>query len=897
MKESTKSQGDKRNTKKNVLFHIIAIVALFVVSTIYFLPVMSGDVVMQGDVQKAEAMAHQQRTYADSTGTIPNWNPSMFSGMPGYQTEVEAQKSIFTPLKRMLTLRPMGLERNIGMMWLYLLGFYVALIAFGCNIWLALLGAVAFGLGSYNIIIIEAGHITKGWAMSMIAPILAGMVLCLRSVDKNDESQWKIKWRQMVWGAILFTLALGLQITFNHIQITFYTMIGGIAIGITYLVYAIKDKWFKQFLATVGILLVGCVFAAGGNYRHLTINQEYQKVTMRGGSEITVKPHDIGAEDIQQEQVSQSGGLDINYAFSWSYGVGETYTIMVPGAMGGGSGEKVSDDSEFAKRYGQTRAPLYWGDQPFTSGPVYFGAIIIFLFILGCFIVKGPERWWIIAATIIAILLSWGRHFLPLNGFLFDHLPLYNKFRTPSMALVLANVCMVIMAVLAIKAFVSQPKEKKPLYWAAGIAGGVLVIGMIVGSSTLTYNGPDNDANLKQEILNAYIRSGLNHNDANQMAQFDQQLWPEYHNTVVAERKSLFMRDSFRSIVFVFLAFGLLWLYSNDKIKKSNLVAILLTLLTLIDLWGIDRRYLNKDNFTDPDRVALKKNATEHQLDMIAAANADKDYRVYDLSVNTFNDSRPSAFHNEIGGYSAAKLRRYQDLIDFYLGSNKVYDYVNKCQIGIQGETGGTPLLAVQESYPVLDMLNARYMMLNLQRGQGPTPVRRNSALGNCWLVEEVKMVDDANAEILALNDFDPYKTAIIDKSKWGDKVDAKQSPRDSSETIMLVHTYPQTPDHLTYKSHTNGERIAVFSEIYYEPDWRVYIDGKAAEYFRADYVLRAMKIPAGDHTIEFVNEAPTLHRLDSLTLIISIIMVVAFGGALYLVYRKRGFKVEDTNN
>ena len=277
--------------------------------------------------------------------------------------------------------------------------------------------------------------------------------------------------------------------------------------------------------------------------------------------------------------------------------------------------------------------------------------------------------------------------------------------------------------------------------------------------------------------------------------------------------------------------------------------------------------------------------------------NADKDYRVYDLSVNTFNDSRPSAFHNEIGGYSAAKLRRYQDLIDFYLGSNKVYDYVNKCQIGIQGETGGTPLLAVQESYPVLDMLNARYMMLNLQRGQGPTPVRRNSALGNCWLVEEVKMVDDANAEILALNDFDPYKTAIIDKSKWGDKVDAKQSPRDSSETIMLVHTYPQTPDHLTYKSHTNGERIAVFSEIYYEPDWRVYIDGKAAEYFRADYVLRAMKIPAGDHTIEFVNEAPTLHRLDSLTLIISIIMVVAFGGALYLVYRKRGFKVEDTNN
>ncbi len=890
---------------KKTLTHIAAIVVMFIAACIYFSPALSGDVVYQGDIVKAESMAHQQRMVADSTGTIPNWNPAMFSGMPGYQTATEPQRSVFTVLKSILILRPVGLERSIGILWLYLIGFYVALIAMGCNPWLSLFGALSFGLGSYNIIIIEAGHVTKAWAIAMIAPVLAGMVLALRvgsgkrkaesgklgaesgidgsATDELTHSRINtfINWRQVVWGTILFTLALGLQITFNHIQITFYTAIGGVILGLTYLVYSIKEHWFKQMLTVVGLLLVGCAFAVGGNFRHLTVNQEYAKATMRGGSEITVTPHDIGVDDVKAAEGTQSGGLDINYAFSWSYGVGETYTLLVPGACGGGSGERVSEDSEWARRTGQQQAPLYWGDQPFTSGPVYFGAIVFFLFVFGCFVVKGPERWWLVIATFVAIVLSWGRHFLPVNEFLFNHLPLYNKFRTPSMSLVLANAAMTIMAALSLGAvgealratdgknkvadYDIRHRLRKALYWSGGIVGGILVVGLILAKTKLTFIGVG---------------------DEQYRAQLGDQ-WPMFQQLLVDERRSLFVRDSLRSLIFVALAFVLLLLHIGDKLKSNTLVVISLAVLSVADLWGVDRRYLNNDNFVAPERIALHRTPSEQLIDQVAAANGDSDYRIYDLSVNTFNDSRPSAFHNQIGGYSAAKLRRYQDLIDFYIASRHFYDYINSAQIDVAGNVGNTPLLTVDESYPVLDMLNCRYLVRPFGDGQ-TLPVRRNSALGPCWFVERVEAVDDANAEILALNTFDPSTTAIVDRSKFDIDAVSLTAAGDSSDRIVRVHTYPQTPDSLTYTSHASSSRLAVFSEVYYAPDWRAYIDGKPADYIRVNYILRALVVPAGDHTIQFINEAPTMHRLDTVTLVISLLMLVAFAGALVVVYRRR---------
>ena len=454
---------------KKTLTHCGIILFFFIVAAVYMSPVFDGKVIQQGDTMKASAMTKEQVDFHEKTGKFTTWTSSMFGGMPSYQIFAAPQKSAVMPIRNLLIMRHAGWGGNIAVIFLYLLGFYVCLLALGCNPWLSLLGALAFGLGSYNIIIIEAGHITKGWAMSMMAPIIGGMLLAYK--------------KKYVWGGILFTLALAVQISYNHIQITYYTMLMGIVLGLVYFVFALKDKEFKPFLLGTCVLLVGSAFALGSNARHLIVNQEYAKYTMRGGSEITVTPEDL-YKDGEPKSIAASNGLDKDYAFMWSYGKGETYTLLVPGSYGGGSGETVGTDSEFYKTFRQKQAPLYWGDQPFTSGPVYFGAIVIFLFVLGLFVVKGPERWWLLLATILAILMSWGKNLMGFNSFLFDHLPMYNKFRTPSMSLVIANVTMVLMAVLALKAIFDKenPVDKKRLnlglYISTGVTAGFILLMM-----------------------------------------------------------------------------------------------------------------------------------------------------------------------------------------------------------------------------------------------------------------------------------------------------------------------------------------------------------------------------------------------------------------------------------
>lgn len=794
---------------------------------------------MQGDIQKAEAMSYEQQEVADKTGSVPLWTSSMFSGMPGYQIATPQQKSVFTPLKSLLIMRPLGLERNIGVMFLYLIGFYVCLLALGVSPWLAAAGAIAFGLGSYNIIIIEAGHITKAWAMAMMAPIVGGIILTLRGAQRNKQTP-KSGWGNIIWGFILFTLALGLQITFNHIQITYYTILIVLVLGVVYLIYSIKDRWVKQFALGIGILVVGCALAFACNMRHLLVNNEYAKYTMRGGNDITVTAEDL-YHDGEPAPLTTSNGLERDYAFSWSYGIDETMTLLIPGAKGGGSNEQVGHDSESYKNFRQDRMPLYWGDQPFTSGPVYFGAIIVFLFVVGLFVVRGPERWWLLLATLLAIAMSWGKNFMGFNEFLFNHLPYYNKFRTPSMSLVIANVTMVIMAILAVKEILSQSISRqrinRALYWSTGIVGGVILIVLLMANS-FSYSGAA---------------------DTQMAAQYGNQ-WNALLDIFVKDRKHLLVSDAWRSLLFILLAAVPLWLYNNQKIKQSSWCIGILALLTVIDLWGVDRRYLNESNFVDASRLKLRPDQYDYDIDQQAATNGDQDYRVFNMAVNTFNDSKPSAFHHQIGGYSAAKLRRYQDLIDFYLSRHI--------------------------SMPVLNMLNTRYFVLNSQ--QGPAVQRNPNALGNAWFVDTCRIVADANAEILALNDFNPATTAIIDSSHWstiGNRTAALRP--DSTASISMEHADLYNPDYLVYHSHSTQEQVAVFSEIYYAPDWRAYIDGQPAEYFRANYVLRAMIIPAGDHVIEFKNEAPLLHRLDHWTVIFSIILVLIIVGMLFVYYKK----------
>ncbi len=824
---------------KNILTHVAIVVLMIVVACVYFSPALSGKVVRQGDMEKAEAMAYEQKQVAEQTGTTPTWTSSMFSGMPGYQIATPTPKTVFTPLKALLIGRPVGVERNIGILFLYLLGFYVAMLAFGVGPWLSLAGALAFGLGSYNIIIVEAGHITKAWAISMIAPILAGMVMCFRAHRSKRPKG------NLIWGAILFTLALGLQITFNHIQITYYTVLGALILGVVYAVYALREKYFKRFLAAVGILLVGCGLAFGGNARLLLATQEYGKYTMRGGSEITVEPDDLYHDGQPKAVETTSDGLDIDYAYSWSYGIGETYTLLVPGARGGGSVERVDKESESYKAFRQNQAPLYWGDQPFTSGPVYFGAIVCFLFILGLFVVKGPERWWLLLATLLTILMSWGRHFLGFNQFLFDHLPLYNKFRTPSMSLVLANATMVIMAVLALKEMlapvageVERRSRLKALYCSTGITAGILLLGLILRGS-MSFSGIS---------------------DQQMAAQYGAQ-WPMIQDIFVKDRQALFTGDSWRSLLFVLAAAAVLWLAIAGKMKKQAWPVAILAALFVFDLWGVDRRYLNDDNFVEPNRVALRPDAYDLDIDRYAAEYGDKNFRVFNMAVNTFNDSKPSAFHHQIGGYSAAKLSRYQDMIDFYLGR-----HINP---------------------NVLNMLNARYFVVP-DRQTGYVVQRNVAALGNAWFVDSVRMVANPNEEILAINGIDPAVIAVVDAGKdYAKQVEGKQFVRDSGATIVMEHQVPYNPDHLTYRSHSNTEQLAVFSEVYYAPDWFAYIDGKPADYLRVNYILRAMVIPAGDHVIEFRNEAPLLHKLDKVTVAFSMLLVLLIAAALVLYYMR----------
>lgn len=826
---------------KQILLHLGIVLMCLAVSCIYFSPLLGGKALPQGDIQSYEGMAKAQKDYHAATGDYTTWAPNMFSGMPGYQITNSPQHSLFWPLRQATSLSFMGRGNDIGVLFLYLLGFYLALVTLGLSPWLSLLGALAFGLGSYNIIIIEAGHITKAWAIAMMAPILAGMLLAFK--------------RKYVWGGILFFFALGLQIQFNHIQITFYTVIAAVVLGLTYLIYALKDKQLKPFFMAVGALLVGAVLAFGCNLRHLMINQEYAKYTMRGGKEITVTPKDLNPDDDFVDSQTNDKGLQVDYAFMWSYGVGETYTLLVPGAMGGGSGERMSEESEFYKATHQNIAPLYWGDQPFTSGPVYFGAIICFLFVLGLFVVKGPERWWILVVTLIGIVMSWGRNCMPVNEWLFNHLPLYNKFRTPSMSLVMANVAMVLMAMLALKEVMEKRLDRKKLnlalYCSAGITVAILLVGMVVAGSLSFSGGSD----LRYE------------------QQMGAQQWAVFGDILQKDRHSLFVSDSWRSLLLILAAAAMLWLFANEKVKRPAILLAVMAVLVVGDLWGVDHRYLSEENYVNSERqLQLYPSQTDNDITAMAAMYGDQNFRVMNLTVNTFNDSRCAAFHQQIGGYSAAKLRRYQDLIDFYLGDAVLEHYRKDPSRGF-------------DDYPVLDMLNCRYMVLPAQSG---VPImRRNSALGNAWFVQEVQVVEDANAEILALNDFDPARTAIVHRD-YASMVEGLRADSASRSTITMVQEQPRNPSHCLYQAHCEKDELALFSEIHYAPDWRAYIDGEPVEYLRADYVLRALVIPAGDHTVEFRNEAPMMHKLDNWTLIISIFSLLLVVGVLMLHYRRK---------
>lgn len=851
---------------KKILPHIIAVVAFIVVSLVFFSPVMEGKKLFQSDMAQFDGASKELHDYEKASGEGANWANAMFSGMPSYQIAFPQSNNIFNTIAPPLTLWNRSFDA--GIFFIMMLGFYVFMCSMGAKPLISAFSALIYALGSYNVIIITVGHITKAWAMAMIAPILAGMILVFK--------------RKYISGIIIFTLSLGLQIYFNHIQITYYTLIAALILGITYLIYAIKEKQIKNFALSCGALIIAAVIAIMPNSSHLALNAEYAKHTMRGGSELTIKAND--------NTNNNEKGLTIDYAYAWSYGVGETLTMLIPDFRGGGSSDNrweslaenrlqeiqstqpaQASHPQIQQVINQYAGSTYWGEQPFTAGTVYFGAIVIFLSLLGFLLIKGAERWWLLFATIVSILMSWGSNFMILNEFLFNHLPLYNKFRTPSMILVIANVTLVITAFLGLKEFfnkeIDNNKKTTSLFISGGIVGGFCLLCALL---------PD--------LFASFTSS--------QDSVFETMLGNSFIQALYEDRKSAFTSDALRSFIFIAIAFVSLFLFAKDKLKKEIIVIVIIGIASVIDLWQVDKRYISNDNYKKTYELEIQSTPALETIKADVEAKNINHYRVYNMAVNTFNDASTSFYVPSIGGYHGAKLQRYQDIISFHL-TNPNY---------VQKDLNDTSLLKTNQirqffytyqqqikcpNLQVLNMLDTKYFILPVGQ-EGGTAIENPEACGAAWFVENIKTVNTADEEILALNDFNPQHTAILNKEFASQLQNKDFSNADQQATITLQESPNKNPDLKIYKTKSTTAQLCVFSEIYYKDGWKAYIDGKEAPILRANYVLRALEVPAGEHTIELRCEPDTLKTFNIINLIGSILIVIFVIGAIALPFIKK---------
>lgn len=851
---------------KKILPHIIAVIAFIVVSLVFFSPVMEGKKLFQSDMAQFDGASKELHDYEKASGEGANWANAMFSGMPSYQIAFPQSNNIFNTIAPPLTLWNRSFDA--GIFFIMMLGFYVFMCSMGAKPLISAFSALIYALGSYNVIIITVGHITKAWAMAMIAPILAGMILVFK--------------RKYISGIIIFTLSLGLQIYFNHIQITYYTLIAALILGITYLIYAIKEKQIKNFALSCGALIIAAVIAIMPNSSHLALNAEYAKHTMRGGSELTIKAND--------NTNNNEKGLTIDYAYAWSYGVGETLTMLIPDFRGGGSSDNrweslaenrlqeiqstqpaQASHPQINQVINQYAGSTYWGEQPFTAGTVYFGAIVIFLSLLGFLLIKGAERWWLLFATIVSILMSWGSNFMILNEFLFNHLPLYNKFRTPSMILVIANVTLVITAFLGLKEFfnkeIDNNKKTTSLFISGGIVGGFCLLCALL---------PD--------LFASFTSS--------QDSVFETMLGNSFIQALYEDRKSAFTSDALRSFIFIAIAFVSLFLFAKDKLKKEIIVIVIIGIASVIDLWQVDKRYISNENYKKTYELEIQSTPALETIKADVEAKNIKHYRVYNMAVNTFNDASTSFYVPSIGGYHGAKLQRYQDIISFHL-TNPNY---------VQKDLNDTSLLKTNQirqffytyqqqikcpNLQVLNMLDTKYFILPVGQ-EGGTAIENPEACGAAWFVKNIKIVNTADEEILALNDFDPQHTAILNKDFASQLQNKNLANNDQQATITLQESPNKNPDLKIYKTKSTTAQLCVFSEIYYKDGWKAYIDGKEMPILRANYVLRALEVPAGEHTIELRCEPDTLKTFNIINLIGSILIVIFVIGAIALPFIKK---------
>lgn len=804
---------------RKIGLHVVIVLSFIVLSMVYFFPQLEGRVLQQSDIQHHAGMSKELVDFRKATGEEGLWTNSMFGGMPGYLVSVIYPGNLFNTVYGWFR----SLFHPAAMLILYLIGFYILLLNLKVDRWLSLVGAVAFGFSSYFLIIIGAGHNTKAYAIGFLMPVIAGAVSAFRF------NPWK--------GGLLFTIALAFEILASHLQITYYGIIILFIYFLIEFILALREKLLQNFLKTGFILLAGAILAVAVNFSSLYTTWEYSKQTIRGPSELT------------SNDANKTSGLDKDYVVQWSQGIDETFTLLIPNFKGGAHPQNPGINSESLKvmqKNGVQNARQYLqgiytyrGDKIATAGPVYLGAIVIFLFVLALFLVKGPIKWWLVSATIVSVLLSWGKNIMWLTSFLLDYLPLYNKFRTPEMALVIVQVTVPLLGFIGLGKILSGEVDRKKflngIKWALGITGGITLLFAAIPGIAGDFRAP-----------------------------YDAQLqYPDWlMEGILTDRKNLLRNDAFRSFVFVVLAAAALYTWHLKKLKTNGFV-LALGFLILIDLWVIDRRYLNNDNFVS--KREAENPFPESAADKEILADKDLSFRVIPLQ-NPWQDAGTSYYHKNVGGYHPAKLRRYQEMIDHHFTS-ELQQMVQKLQKGSAPDS-------IFAELPALNMMNTRYIIYSSDQ----SPLRNFASIGNAWFVNDYKVVNDADEEIASLTGFDPSNLAVIDQ-RFSNYVEGKSFIKDSIGSIQLTE---YKPNYLKYDFSAQTEQLTVFSEVYYDKGWDAYVDGKLFPHFRVNYILRAMVIPSGRHTIEFRFEPKSYYLGNKVSLAGSVLLLLIIAAYLF---------------
>jgi len=803
---------------KNLLPHTLVIFGFVIISLTYFNPVLQGKKIFQSDIMQYIGMAKQQNDFRANTGEETYWTNSAFGGMPTYQLGAHYPNNYIKKIDRVLRFLP----RPADYLFLYLIGFYVLLLVLKVDYKLAVLGSLAFGFSTYLIIILGVGHNAKAHAIAYMPLVLSGILLTFQ--------------KKYVFGFLLTTVALGLELSANHYQMTFYLLLLVLVLGLVFLIEAYKNSALVEFFKGIVVLLVAVLLSIGLNATNLLATQEYVKESTRGKSELTINP-DKSPKEI-------TNGLNREYITAFSYGKVETLNLFIPRFMGGGSYENVGKNSEtyaYFKKLGATpiqalnevkQTPTYWGEQPIVEAPAYIGAVVIFLFILALYLVKGPEKRWLIIGTVMSLLLSYGKNLEFLTDLFIDYFPLYNKFRAVSSIQVILELCIPILAVLGLKELIAKGHDKKEQVKALKntlfITLGITVTLLIFKNSLFDFVG-NNDG----RFIDAYGQGFI--------------------DAVKSDRIVFFTNDTLRTLILILVSAVTIWFFLKEKVSK-DLLLVILGILILFDLVAVDRRYVNNEDFVAASLVQNPYQANQIDIGILKDTTH---YRIFDL---TTGNTKPSYFHNSLNGYHAAKMKRYDDVFNFYITQNHL---------------------------GVLSMLNTKYIIAQNEEGNATT-YENSEAHGNAWFIKNILFVKTPDEEILSLDSLDVKNNVVINKDEFGQFFKTESASAYRLDSIANVKLVAYQPNYLKYKTNNLNDGFLVFSENYYAQGWNAYLDGKMVPHLRVNYILRGLQIPSGNHVIEFKFEPQVIEIGSTITMLSSVTLLLLLISGLFFEFRKK---------